>query len=87
MSPLISKLIPLALAVSLTTPAWAEESGHPATGTLGGTTLNGSVDGSAGLPPGSVVPEPGPLALLAGGAALLLLAGRRPRRRQPVGHA
>jgi hypothetical protein len=81
MSPSPSKVRPLAVALGLAPLGRAEESWHPATGTLGGTTLSGYVDTSLTFPAGSAVPEPGTLALAAVGAGLLIVAGRQARRR------
>lgn len=81
MSPPRNRLLPMLLMLGWATLGHADESQSPTTGHLGGTTFSGYVDTSLTFPAGSAVPEPRTLALGAGGSALLLLAGRRPRRR------
>ena len=80
MKPLRTQLLGALVTLGLLGSVYAEES-LPVGGSLGGTTLNGYVDTSLNFPAGSAVPEPGTLALTAVGAALLLAAGRRARRR------
>lgn len=72
---------PLVAAFAFAATMQADESGLPVGGSLGGTTLGGSVDTSASFPAGAAVPEPGTVALAAVGAAVLLIAGARTRRR------
>ena len=80
MNPRLPQAISLIALLALTAAGRADESSSPVGGTLGGTTLGGSVDTSALLPSAASVPEPGTLALAAAGAAAVLAAGRRSRR-------
>lgn len=81
MSPSRNRFLPMLLVLGWATLGRADESLSPATGTLGSSTFSGYVDTSSTFPAVSAVPEPGTLALAAVGAALLVAAGRRARRR------
>lgn len=80
MIPHLPKALSLLALLALTAVGRADEASSPVGGSLGGTTLGGSVDTSALLPSATSVPEPGTLALVAVGVAVVLAAGRRARR-------